>query len=119
MGSGGRCLRERATCENSFATLECEFLARRRFTSRTETRMAIFYFIEGWHNSACRHSGIGYLSPIARDVKSAMQIETTYATNRLQNRGNLTARLSTRKHGPARKLSQYTDQKAGLGSVDR
>ena len=27
--------------------------------------MAVFRFIEGWYNPARRHSGLGYLSPIA------------------------------------------------------
>ena len=39
--------------------------------------MAVCSFIEGWYNPARRHSGIGYLSPIAYEEKTAMQIETT------------------------------------------
>ena len=56
---------DNAMCESFFATLECELLARRRFASQAEARMAIFSYIEGWYNPARRHSGIGYLSPIA------------------------------------------------------
>ena len=47
-----------------FATLECELLDRRRLRSQAEARLAVFSFIEGWHNSRQRHSGLGYLSPI-------------------------------------------------------
>ena len=54
---------DNARCESFVATLECELLARRRFTSQVEARMAIFSYIEGWYNPARRHSGIGYLSP--------------------------------------------------------
>ena len=48
-----------------FATLEAELLARRRFQSQAEARMACFSYIEGWYNPHRRHSGLGYLSPIA------------------------------------------------------
>jgi hypothetical protein len=33
-------------CESFFATLECELLERRRFTSKIEAKMACFSFIE-------------------------------------------------------------------------
>jgi putative transposase len=64
MGSVGDAY-DNAMCESFFATLECELLARRRFASQTEARMTVFSYIEGWYNPARRHSGIGYLSPIA------------------------------------------------------
>src|ERR1700732_4968785 len=44
------------------AHLECELLARRRFGSQAEARMALFRFIEGWYNPARRHSGLCYLA---------------------------------------------------------
>jgi len=55
---------DNAMCESFFATLECELLDLNKFHSRSEARMAVFSFIEGWHNSSRRHSGIDYLSPI-------------------------------------------------------
>ena len=63
MGSVGDCY-DNALCESFFATLECELIDRRRFPSQSQARMAVFEFIEGWHNSRRRHSSIGYLSPI-------------------------------------------------------
>ena len=63
MGSVGDAY-DNAMCESFFATLECELLARRRFRSQAEARMAIFTFIEGWYNPCRRHSGLCYLSPI-------------------------------------------------------
>ena len=48
---------DNAMCECFFASLECELLARRRFTSQAEARMAVFSYIEGWYNPARRHSG--------------------------------------------------------------
>jgi transposase InsO family protein len=56
---------------------ECELLARRRFASQAEARMATFSYIEGWYNPARRHSGIGYLSPIAYETGMAHEIVTT------------------------------------------
>jgi putative transposase len=72
MGSVGDAYNN-AMCESFFATLECELLARRRFGSQAEAQTAVFRFIEGWYNPARRHSGLGYLSPIA--YQEMMQAE--------------------------------------------
>jgi len=40
---------DNAVCESFFATLERELLARRRFETKAQARMAIFEFIEGWY----------------------------------------------------------------------
>lgn len=55
---------DNAMCESVFATLECELIARRRFRTRLEARMAVFEFIEGFYNPHRLHSSLGYLSPI-------------------------------------------------------
>jgi putative transposase len=55
---------DNAMAESFFATLECELLARRRFATKAEARMAIFEFIEGWYNPTRRHSSLGRISPI-------------------------------------------------------
>jgi transposase InsO family protein len=55
---------DNAMGESFFATLECELFDRRKFSSRTEARMAVFSFIEGWYNPTRRHSGLDYLSPM-------------------------------------------------------
>ena len=64
-------------CESFFATLECELLARRRFASQTDARMAVFSYIEGWYNPGRRYSGIGYVSPINYEEKIKHEIKTT------------------------------------------
>src|SRR5437867_11525949 len=64
MGSVGDCF-DNAMCESFFATLECELLDRQSFRTQAEARLAVFEFIEGWYNPSRRHSGIGYLSPMA------------------------------------------------------
>jgi putative transposase len=48
--------------EAFLATLECELLDRRRFSSEAEARIAVFHFIEGFYNPTRRHSALGYLS---------------------------------------------------------
>ncbi len=63
MGSVGDCY-DNALCESFFATLECELLDRRSFTSPAQARRAIFEFIEGWYNPHRRHSALGQLSPM-------------------------------------------------------
>jgi putative transposase len=74
MGSVGDCF-DNAMCESFFATLECELLARRRFTTPTEARMAVFEFIEGWYNPHRRHSALGYLAPINYERRMAIEAE--------------------------------------------
>jgi putative transposase len=76
MGSVGDAY-DNAMCESFFATLECELLARRRFASQTDARMAVFSYIEGWYNPTRRHSGIGYHSPVAYEAKRQEEAVTT------------------------------------------
>ncbi len=63
MGSVGDAY-DNAMAESFFSTLECELLARRRFASQAEARMACFSFIEGFYNPFRLHSALGYQSPI-------------------------------------------------------
>ena len=46
--------------ESFFATLECELLDRRRFTTVTEAQREVFGFIEGFYNTRRLHSALGY-----------------------------------------------------------
>jgi putative transposase len=62
MGSVGDCY-DNALAESFFATLECELLARRAFSTHAEARAALFDFIEVFYNRQRRHSALGYLSP--------------------------------------------------------
>lgn len=55
---------DNAMAEAFFATLECELLDRTRFRTQAEARLAVFEFIEGWHNTHRRHSALGYRSPV-------------------------------------------------------
>lgn len=62
MGSVGDCY-DNALAESFFATLECELIARCRWTTPAEARMAVFDYIEGFYNPRRRHSALAYLSP--------------------------------------------------------
>lgn len=62
MGRTGDCY-DNAMIESFFATLECELIDRTRFEDRTQARLQIFSFIEGFYNPRRRHSSLDYLSP--------------------------------------------------------
>ena len=49
MGSVGDTY-DNAMAESFFASLECELLDRRCFKTKTEARLAVFTWIEGWYN---------------------------------------------------------------------
>jgi putative transposase len=75
MGSVGDAY-DKAMCESFFSTLECELLARRRFASQAEAKIACFSYIEGFYNPVRLHSGLGYLSPIAYEQEHTQKITT-------------------------------------------
>ena len=84
MGSVGDAY-DNAMAESFFATLECELLERRRFKTHAEAKMAIFEFIESFHNLRRRHPALGYLSPadferrysVGSDLKASEHEETS------------------------------------------
>lgn len=63
MGSRGDTY-DNAMAESFFASLECELIDRRSFKTKTEARLAVFTWIEGWYNPRRRHSALGYRSPM-------------------------------------------------------
>jgi putative transposase len=70
MGSVGDCY-DNAMCESFFATLEMELIDRQRFKNRTEAKLAVFDFIEGWYNPRRRHSALGRRSPMRFEREQA------------------------------------------------
>lgn len=68
MGSVADCY-DNAMCESFFATLECELLDRTRFADGKEAELAVFDFIEGFYNTHRRHSALGYVSPVAFELR--------------------------------------------------
>ena len=67
---------DNAMAESFFATLECELLARRRFRSQAEARMACFSYIEGVSNPLRRHSALGYRSPVVYEQETGSELPT-------------------------------------------
>jgi putative transposase len=62
MGSVGDAY-DNAMAESFFASLECELLDRRSFETKSQARLALFSYIEGWYNPRRRHSALGRMSP--------------------------------------------------------
>ena len=62
MGSVGDAY-DNAMAESFFASLECELIDRRSFKTKTDARLALFTWIEGWYNPRRRHSSLDYQSP--------------------------------------------------------
>ncbi len=65
---------DNAMAESFFASLECELIDRKTFKTRTEARLAVFTWIEGWYNPRRRHSALGYLSPVNFERRSPTPI---------------------------------------------
>lgn len=72
MGSVGDCF-DNALAETFFATLECELVARSRWRTHAEARMAVFDFIEAFYNPRRRHSALAYLSPVEYERRQQSQ----------------------------------------------
>lgn len=70
MGSVGDAY-DNAMAESFFATLEKELLAKHSFRSKSEGKLELFSYIEGWYNPARRHSGLGRISPINFEARYA------------------------------------------------
>ena len=63
MGSVGDAYDD-ALCWSFFATLACELLARRRFRSQAEARLAVFSYVAGFYDPVRLRSALGHRSPI-------------------------------------------------------
>jgi putative transposase len=70
MGSVGDAY-DNAMAESFFASLECELIDRRSWQTKTEARLALFTWIEGWYNPRRRHSALNYLSPMNFELQQA------------------------------------------------
>jgi putative transposase len=54
---------DNAMADSFFATLECELIDRRVWQTKTEARLSLFTYIEGWYHPRRRHSAPGLISP--------------------------------------------------------
>jgi len=80
MGSVGDAY-DNAMAESFFASLECELLDRRSFKTKTEARMAVFTWLEGWYNPRRRHSALGYRSPVRFELDHAQGVATKQSSD--------------------------------------
>ncbi len=55
---------DNAVAESFFGTLKQELVYHERYRTRTEARLSVFQYIEGWYNRRRRHSALGGISPI-------------------------------------------------------
>lgn len=54
---------DNAAVESFMATVKTELVQRERFKCRDDACLAVFSYIEGFHNPHRRHSALGYRSP--------------------------------------------------------
>jgi putative transposase len=59
--------------ESVFSSLDAALLARQRFASQAEAKMACSSYIEGSYNPVRLHSALGYTSPMAYEEETTLQ----------------------------------------------
>ena len=64
---------DNAMAESFLASLECERIERKSWQTKTEARLALFTYIEGWYNPRRRHSALDYLSPANYESKNRVR----------------------------------------------
>lgn len=79
---------DNAICGSFFATLHCELLDRGKFRTKAAARIAIFEFIEGWHNPSRRPSVFGYNSPNTFERSAQKNSKNLLPVSCLRHRGN-------------------------------
>jgi transposase InsO family protein len=57
--------------ESFFGTLKVELIHERSWTTRAAAEAAITEYIEDFYNVRRRHSSLGYLSPLAFELRAA------------------------------------------------
>jgi transposase InsO family protein len=55
---------DNAVAESFFGTLKRELVYHETYRSRSDARLSVFQYIEGYYNRRRRHSALGYLSPL-------------------------------------------------------
>lgn len=88
MGSVGDAY-DNAMAESFFASLECELLDRKVLKTRTQARLALFTYIEGWSNPRRRHGALGQLSPANFETKHAHQFSRAQSSVDLPKENNI------------------------------
>jgi putative transposase len=101
---------DNAMAESFFATLECELIDRRSWRTKTEARMALFSYIEGWYNPRRRHSALGQMSPVNFERKhiDSHRMQATRGIHRLPTVGVCVAGATPPVDNPAPVLLTQT-----------
>jgi putative transposase len=68
---------DHALVESFNATLECELIDRRAWTTKAQAHLEVFYWIEAVYNRTRRHSALGYLSPVDYEATLSMTPTTS------------------------------------------
>ena len=104
---------DNAMAESFFASLECELIDRRSFKTKTEARLALFTWIEGWYNPRRRHSALGQVSPV--ELRKEPQ-QHVMQPPRLEHGLTHRRRLRGRRHAaggqPCTRYFQRTEESA-------
>lgn len=107
MGSVGDAY-DNAMAESFFATLECELIDRRSWPTKTEARLALFTWIEGWYNPRRRHSALGQISPLEFERRNvAVQHQHPRTEHGLPTVGECVAGATPPVDNPAPALNQW------------
>jgi transposase InsO family protein len=70
MSGKGNCY-DNAAMETFFKTIKAELIWRHSWQTRRDVEIAIFEYINGFYNPRCRHSALGWKSPLAFERKAA------------------------------------------------
>lgn len=80
MGSVGDSY-DNALAENLWTLIKTECIRGRTFTTRAEANLALFEYIDGFHNSRRIQRRLDYLSPVESEEKHYAERATTERTN--------------------------------------
>ncbi len=71
MSRSGNCW-DNAAMESFFSSLKTERTARKTYRTRDDARADVFDYIERFYNPKRRHSTMGYMSPMAFEMKAGL-----------------------------------------------
>jgi putative transposase len=63
---------DNAAMESFFSSLKTERTVRKTYRTRDEAKADVFDYIERFYNPKCRHSTIGYLSPVEFEMQAEL-----------------------------------------------
>jgi transposase InsO family protein len=67
---------DNALMESLLGTVKEECVYRQTFRTRSQTRQALFEYLEAFYNRTRRHSSLGYLSPAIYEQRTKQDAQT-------------------------------------------